>query len=36
MGPVKWMAPEALRFKQYNEATDVFSFGVCLFEMLVS
>jgi serine/threonine protein kinase len=35
MGPIKWMAPEALRYKRYSEATDSFSFGVCLYEMLV-
>eukprot|EP00753_Platysulcus_tardus_P014675 PLAT4429.1.p1 GENE.PLAT4429.1~~PLAT4429.1.p1 ORF type:complete len:513 (-),score=214.74 PLAT4429.1:443-1981(-) len=35
VGPIKWMAPEALRRKIYNERTDVFSFGVVLYEMFV-
>ena len=35
MGPIKSMAPEALRYHQYSEASDVFSFGVTLFEIAV-
>jgi serine/threonine protein kinase len=32
-GPVKWMAPEAIRRRMYSSASDVFSFGVLLFEV---
>lgn len=31
--PVKWMAPEALAKKQYSEASDVWSFGILMWEM---
>lgn len=33
MGPIRWSAPEAMRKKMYSEASDVFSFGVVLFEI---
>jgi serine/threonine protein kinase len=33
MGPIRWLAPEAMRRKMYSEASDVFSFGVVLYEM---
>ncbi|KAL6078981.1 Ephrin type-A receptor 6 [Balamuthia mandrillaris] len=33
-GPVKWMAPEAMTKRQYSEASDAFSFGVLLWEMV--
>ena len=35
MGPIKSMAPEALRYHQYSEASDVFSFGCVLWEIAV-
>jgi len=35
IGPIKWTAPEAMRWKQYSEQSDIFSFGVVLYEMLV-
>ena len=31
--PVKWTSPEALRFNRYSAASDVWSFGVVLWEM---
>jgi len=33
-GPVKWMAPECLLYRQYSEASDCFSYGVLLWEMV--
>jgi serine/threonine protein kinase len=33
MGPIRWSAPEAMRNKQYSDASDVFSYGVVLYEM---
>lgn len=34
IGPVKWMAPEAIVDKAYSEASDAWSFGVLLWEMV--
>ena len=31
--PVKWSAPEALRKRRYSEKSDVFAFGVLLYEV---
>eukprot|EP00753_Platysulcus_tardus_P020785 PLAT8402.1.p2 GENE.PLAT8402.1~~PLAT8402.1.p2 ORF type:complete len:236 (-),score=120.67 PLAT8402.1:76-741(-) len=33
-GPVKWMAPEALRSREYSTASDSWSFGIVLWEMM--
>lgn len=33
VGPVKWMAPEAIRERQYSKASDSWSFGCLLYEM---
>jgi len=34
IGPIKWMAPEAMRFKCFSEMSDVYSFGITLIEIL--
>ncbi|PRP75728.1 putative leucine-rich repeat receptor-like protein kinase [Planoprotostelium fungivorum] len=34
IGPVKWMAPEAIQKKQYSVKSDAFSFGVVVWEIL--
>jgi len=33
VGPVKWMAPESILYQRYSEASDVYMFGVTLWEM---
>jgi len=33
IGPLKWMAPEQLERRVYSKASDVFAFGVLLFEI---
>lgn len=30
---MKWTAPEALGYKKYSSASDIWSFGVVLFEI---
>jgi len=34
VGPVAWMAPEALEHREFTNATDSFSFGVFLWELI--
>lgn len=36
IGTPHWMAPETLRGEKYEEAADVYSFGVILWEMVTS
>jgi hypothetical protein len=33
VGPLKWMAPEQMESRAYSRASDVFAFGVLLFEI---
>jgi len=35
VGPVKWMAPEQMERRSYSKASDVFAFGVLLFEIFM-
>ncbi|PRP84155.1 putative leucine-rich repeat receptor-like protein kinase [Planoprotostelium fungivorum] len=34
VGPVKWMSPEAIRDRKYSIKSDVFSYGVVMWEIL--
>lgn len=34
VGPVRWMPPEALIARSYSKASDVYAFGVVLFELV--
>jgi hypothetical protein len=33
-GPLKWMPPEAIRHRQYSKASDVWAFGVTIYELV--
>ena len=33
-GPYKWMAPESIRNQEYNEKTDVYMFGITMWEIM--
>ena len=33
-GSVLWMAPEIVQGEKYNEKVDVFSYGMCLVELV--
>lgn len=34
VGPIRWMAPESLRHQMYSEKSDVWSFGIVMFEVI--
>jgi len=33
VGPLKWMSPESIRLSKYSFKTDVYSFGIMMFEI---
>ena len=33
VGPVRWTSPESMRERSYSTSSDVFSYGVVLYEL---
>ncbi|PRP81759.1 putative LRR receptor-like serine/threonine-protein kinase [Planoprotostelium fungivorum] len=36
IGPIRWMAPEAMKERKYSHKTDVYSFGVLVWEIVTN
>jgi predicted Ser/Thr protein kinase len=34
LGPIRWMSPESLRIKEYSNKSDIWSFGILMYEVI--